>query len=240
MSRGYRLSGASVRYGSHLALSVDALDLSPGELTVIVGPNGAGKSTLVALLAGLRRYGGICELDGRPLRAWTRTELSRAAAFVPQSVDLQFPFTAYEVALMGRAPHADRLFESPADHAHVEQSMRETGTFELRDRDFRTLSGGEKQRVVLAAALAQSAPVLLLDEPAAHLDPKYQLAVYSLLAARAKSGALVAAVTHDLRLSRRFATRTIALRAGRIDAWDLDPSTFARVFDVDPEPWLGA
>ncbi len=242
----YRLRAVTVRYGKTEALRAASLELRGGEFVGIVGPNGAGKSTLVSLLAGLRReFDGSCELDGRPIGDWPRRELSRAAAHIPQSVDLRFPFTAAEVAMMGRAPHASGMFESPDDAARTRAAMEETDCARFASRDFRTLSGGEKQRVVLAAALAQDARAILLDEPASSLDPKHQVAVHELLAARARAGRLVVAATHDLRLAARTCTRIVVLREGRVEADGppreaLEPATFSRVFEVDPGIWLGA
>lgn len=236
----YKIASASVRYGAKEALRCGALELASGEFVAVVGPNGAGKSTLVSMLAGLRRYAGSCKLDGREVRDWPRRELSRAVAFAPQSVDLQFPFTAREVALMGRAAHAQRMFESPDDVDTVETAMEQTSTLGLRDRDFRTLSGGEKQRVVLAAVVAQSAPAMLLDEPTAHLDPKHQLATYTMLARFAAAGKLVVCATHDLRLAREFCSRVVVLHEGSLAAEGLSPEVFSRVFEVDHRRWLGA
>jgi iron complex transport system ATP-binding protein len=236
----FRLEDAAVRYGSKEALRCGRLELGATEFVAVVGPNGAGKSTLVSMLAGLRDYTGACLLDDLEVRDWPRRGLSRAVAFAPQSVDLQFPFTSREVALMGRAPHARRMFDSPDDIDAADRAMADTDTLHLADRDFRTLSGGEKQRVVLAAAIAQSAPALLLDEPTAHLDPKHQLAAYDLLARQAASGKLVVVATHDLRLAREFCTRVVVLRQGAIVGEGLSPETFSNVFEVDHRRWLGA
>lgn len=235
-----RIAGATVHYGAKEALRCGTLEMASGEFVAVVGPNGAGKSTLVSMLAGLRGYGGSCLLEGREIRDWPRRQLSRAVAFAPQSVDLQFPFTAREVALMGRVAHAQRMFESPDDFAAVDRAMEETDTLHLCDRDFRTLSGGEKQRVVLAAAVAQSTPVMVLDEPTAHLDPKHQLAAFSMLVRFAHAGALVVAATHDLRLAREFCSRVVVLHEGNVVGEGLSAGVFSRVFEVDHQRWLGA
>lgn len=246
MSALFEVEHAEVRYGAIAALHADSLRADAGEFVAIVGPNGAGKSTLLSVMAGLRRdFTGACRLAGRDVREWPRREMSRKVAFVPQSVDLHFPFTGLEVALMGRAPCTDRLFESEEDVAAAHRALSLTHASDFAARDFRTLSGGEKQRVVLAAALAQEAVALLLDEPTAHLDPKHQVAVFELLASRARAGALAIIATHDLRLARRYCDRVVVLDRGRVAAAGsaneaLHPEIFARVFEVDPGLWLGA
>lgn len=242
----FEIEHAIVRYGSVEALHADSFRANGGEFVAIVGPNGAGKSTLLSVMAGLRRdFTGACRLEGRDVREWPRREMSRKAAFVPQSIDLHFPFTGLEVALMGRAPCTDRLFESEEDLAAAHRALSLTDASAFASRDFRTLSGGEKQRVVLAAALAQEPAAFLLDEPTAHLDPKHQVVVFELLAAKARTGALVVIATHDLRLARRYCGRAVVLERGRIAAAGaaaeaLHPEVFARVFEVDPGLWLGA
>jgi iron complex transport system ATP-binding protein len=246
----FSLAGAGLSYGAHTALSGITLDVRPGELTAIAGPNGAGKSTLVGVMAGLRpRYTGHCRLDGREVRDWPRRAFARAVSFVPQSLSLDFPFTAGQVVLMGRAPHADRLFEGPADHAAVERAMRLTDCAPFHHRDFRTLSGGERQRVILASALAQEPRFLLLDEPATFLDLRHQILMYRLLRDLCREGLGAVAVTHDLNTALTYADRVVLLDAGRV-AFDGTPSAaltterIAGIFGVNadvrplPRPWI--
>ena len=137
---------------------------------------------------------------------------------MPQSVRIEFPFTAEQVVLMGRTPHADTMFESDSDAEHVRRAMELTGTTEFQTRDFRSLSGGEKQRVIVASALAQSPEALLLDEPTTHLDIEHQVALYRLLRALARDGMLVISITHDLNLASSFADRIVVLRTGELVA----------------------
>jgi len=206
-------------------------------LVAIAGPNGAGKSTLLGLLARLRKpYRGSARYEGREIRDWPAREFARRVALLPQSVGVQFPFTAQEVVLMGRTPHAEGWFETDEDRDAAEQAMRTTDTLDFRARDFRTLSGGERQRVLLASALAQQPKVLLLDEPATFLDIKHQLASYRVLAELSKT-MLVVAVTHDLNLALQFASHALVLENGRLAAEGpplqvLDASHIARVFGV--------
>ena len=220
-------------YGLHEA----TLDFPRNGLITIAGPNGAGKSTLLGILAGLRSpYRGSCTFAGREVRQWPKREFARKAAFLPQSVRLEFPFTAEEVVLMGRTPYARGWFQTDEDRSAAEEAMTTTDTLAFRGRDFRTLSGGEAQRVILASALTQRPEVLLLDEPATHLDLRHQLSLYRLLGELSKS-LLVVAVTHDLNLALQFSSRIMVLEDGRI-AGDgaphevLNPELISRVFGV--------
>ena len=220
-------------YGLHDA----SFELPPHGLISIAGPNGAGKSTLLGILAGLRSpYRGSCTYDGREMRQWPRRDFARSVAFLPQSVRLEFPFTAEEVVLMGRTPYASGWFQTPEDRAAAEEAMTTTDTLAFRARDFRTLSGGERQRVILASALTQRPRVLLLDEPATHLDLRHQLSLYRLLSELAKT-LLVVAVTHDLNIALQFSDRVMLLADGRIagdgaPAEVLNPGLIAQVFGV--------
>jgi len=220
-------------YGLHDA----SFELPQNGLITIAGPNGAGKSTLLGILAGLRSpYLGSCTYGGREVRHWPRRDFARSVAFLPQSVRLEFPFTAEEVVLMGRTPYASGWFQTPEDRAAAEDAMTTTDTLAFRARDFRTLSGGERQRVILASALTQRPRVLLLDEPATHLDLRHQLSLYRLLSELAKT-LLVVAVTHDLNIALQFSDRVMLLADGRV-AGDgaptevLNPGLIARVFGV--------
>ncbi len=234
----YQSAGLRVFYGEREALRGISVELRAGELTAIVGPNGAGKSTWMAALAGVRTdYRGSCLFDGREVSTWNKRQLARRAAFIPQNVRLEFPFTAEQVVFMGRTPHCRGLFETEADRRAVERAMALTDAAEFAERPFGDLSGGEKQRVILASALAQEPDALLLDEPTTYLDLKHQLSLYSLLRDLARQGKAVIAVTHDLNLAAAFADRVIALKDGVIAA-DGDAAevvreqTIAAVFDT--------
>ena len=217
MSALYELASAGVRYGETYVLRDVTLRFESPEMVALVGPNGAGKSTLLSVMTGLREeYLGECRFQGREVGDWPRKAFARQVAFVPQSLKLDFPFTAGQVAMMGRSPHVGGLFESEADHAAVKHALNLTDAWEFREREFRSLSGGERQRVVLAAALAQDPRVLLLDEPTTFLDLGHQLAIYKLLRQLADSGILVIAVTHDLNLASAFSHRVVALKGGRM------------------------
>ena len=198
-------------YGLHEA----SFELPTNGLITIAGPNGAGKSTLLGIMAGLRSpYSGSCTYAEKEVRQWRRREFAQKVAFLPQSVRMEFPFTVEEVVLMGRTPYASGWFQTAEDRTAAEESMTTTDTLVFRGRDFRSLSGGEAQRVVLASALTQRPEVLLLDEPATHLDLRHQLSLYRLLVDLAKS-LLVIAVTHDLNLALQFSDRVMVLEDGR-------------------------
>jgi iron complex transport system ATP-binding protein len=239
----FRLTGVGKSYDQARVLEDVTVRLSGPCMAAITGPNGAGKSTLLGIMAGLRRdYEGECLLNGVEARRWKPAEFARIVSFVPQSLRLDFPFTAEQVVLMGRTPYAGGLFESPEDWQAVEEAMRLTDTLAFRQRDFRSLSGGERQRVVLASALAQKPRVLLLDEPTTFLDLEHQVAIYRLLRQVSREGVMVVAVTHDLNLAASYSDRILVLRRGALvaDAPPCDALTAERiraVFGVEAE-WV--
>ncbi len=211
-----------------------------GACWAVVGPNGAGKSTLLRLMAGLYEPdGGDVLLGGRPLSSLPVRDRARKVALVPQRVSNDLDLTARELVLMGRYPHRSfGLFESGADYGIVERAMVVTETMEFADRKMATLSGGEAQRVHIAAALAQQPSVLLLDEPTASLDLKHQLRIFELLRDRAREdGLAVVVVTHDVNLAGRYSSDVLVLCDGRVAATGkpdevLTPEILASVFEV--------
>ncbi len=208
-------------------------DVSPGEFVGLMGRNGAGKSTLLDLIAGLRQPSrGAVLVDGRSLEEWNHNELARIVSHLPQLVQADVGFTAEQLVLMGRYPHADRWFESEADREAVQQAMTRCDCLQFRRRRLHTLSGGERQRVLLAACLAQQPRLLLLDEPATYLDVDQQLHCFSILRDQVNRGATCVAVTHDINLALTFCTRIIVL-AGHTVARDV--STEAA---LDHPAWL--
>ena len=210
---------ASFSYGECEVLRNVSLTFQAGEMVAIAGPNGAGKSTLAGVMCGLRRgYGGECRYNGREVSAWRRNLFAREVSFVPQSLRVEFPFTAMQVVYMGRTPFCDGMYESPDDHEHVEEAMRMTDTLRFANRDFNSLSGGERQRVILASALAQTPKTLILDEPTAFLDIEHQIAIYRILRDLCAKGILVLAVTHDLNLAASYSSRVVLLHRGEVAA----------------------
>ncbi len=193
-----------------------SLHASEGEVLGIVGPNGSGKSTLLRLMAGfLTPSGGAVSLDGQPLRALKRRRLATRLAFLPQSTGAGFRFSAREVVAMGRYPYQGAFgLLGTEDVRVVERAMAETGTADLADRMFTTLSGGEKQRVLIGATLAQEPAVMLLDEPTAALDIHHQCDVLDLLWQLSRKGIAVVMVTHDLNAAGQFCDRLALLSEG--------------------------
>lgn len=192
------------------------LRVKAGELIGILGPNGAGKSTFLKILCGtLRNYQGRVMVDGIDLRSLSSREMAKKVAIVPQDSLLGFDFTALEVVLMGRNPYQRRFGrEKVDDFRTVAESMMETKTWELRDRLFTQLSGGEKQRVVIAQALAQRSQILLLDEPTSHLDISYQIETMELVHKKSEEGITVIAVLHDINLAAQYCQKVLLLSDG--------------------------
>jgi iron complex transport system ATP-binding protein len=199
---------------TNVSVSVDR-----GGILGILGPNGSGKTTLLRLLAGmLRPQSGSITLDGAPIDGMPRQALARRIAIVPQETHLAFDYSVLEIALMGRYPHLGPFeLEGPRDVAIARDALAATGTAALERRQFATLSGGEKQRVIIASALAQEANILLLDEPTASLDIGYQFEIASLLTRLSQSRDLTIAVaTHDLNFAAGLCHSLAMLSEGRL------------------------
>jgi iron complex transport system ATP-binding protein len=200
--------------------AVDALefDVRRGEILGVIGPNSAGKTTVVRLLtAVLTPARGAITLEGTPLAAIAARDLARHVAVVPQELPQGFPFTVEQLVLMGRYPHgAGRFFESEDDRRIAREAMAVVGVLDLAAAPLDRLSGGERQRAVLARALAQRPRVLVLDEPTAHLDLRYQAACGELLRRLSRQhGVTVVLVSHDLNLAAELADRLLLLAGGR-------------------------
>lgn len=217
-----RLSARGVTVTPHGAAGpvlVDAgIDVRAGELHALVGPNGAGKSTLFGVLAGdiTADVGGV-SLDGRPLGSIPPRLLARQRAVLLQQNAVSFPFTVEQVVRMGRAPWARTPAEDDDDPA-VARALEVTDLVPLAGRGVTSLSGGERARAALARVLAQACDVLLLDEPTAALDLKHQEDVLRIARDRAREGAAVAVVLHDLNAALRVADRVTLLSRGRVVA----------------------
>jgi iron complex transport system ATP-binding protein len=211
---------------------------SPGEIWCIAGPNGAGKTTLISTLAGLLRpAAGHVELDGVPLAAWPPTRLAQRRAVMPQTAHDAFSASVLDVVLLGRYPYLTGWgWESAADRAAAHEALDALALTRLAARDVLSLSGGERQRVALAAALCQDAPLLLLDEPLAHLDVHHQIDCLTALARWMRACARIVLFScHDLNLARRFATHALLLDgAGKVHAGAvadvLTPALASRAF----------
>jgi iron complex transport system ATP-binding protein len=212
--------------GWHVAgkkiLSAVDLEIESGECVVIVGPNGAGKTTLLRLMAGLLPpTAGRLAWEGRPYSALGRKDLARRIAYVPQSRPLQVPLTVEQLVVLGRYPYLSPFRWSPReeDFASVARALDLAGITELRGRRLEELSGGERQSAYIAAALAQEAEILILDEPTTHLDPHHQRQIAALVYRLSRDAGLgVVLATHDLNFAGMLAQRIVALRAGSVVA----------------------
>ena len=195
-----------------------SLALAPGEVLAVLGPNGAGKSTLLRCLAGALTPKGRVELGGRPLSDIPPTERARLLAFVPQHVPARLPLTVFEAVLMGRRPYLSWR-PRPEDLDAVWEALGMLGLSDLAAREFGEISGGQRQKVSLARALAQQSRLLVMDEPTSSLDLKHQMEVMALLCSLAEeqdTGVVLA--VHDLNLAARFASRVLLLHRGRVFA----------------------
>jgi iron complex transport system ATP-binding protein len=216
--------GLRCGYGGCEVLSGADLSAGPGEFVGLLGPNGSGKTTLLrAVTRVARASAGSIAVGGDPIERLSARDLARRVAVIPQETDAAFPFTVAEVVEMGRYAHAGPFDRRTArDGAAVRRAMEQAGVEAFRDRDFGALSSGERQRVLFARALAQEAPILLVDEPTAHLDIRHQVGMLELLRALTAgvggSPRAVVAVLHDLNLAARYCTRVALLAGGRIVA----------------------
>jgi len=228
----------TLSYGERVALRDVSLSLARGELLGVVGPNASGKSSLIrAITRVVPPLRGEVWLEGSPVRDLSQRELALRVAVVPQNPYLPEAFTALEVVLMGRTPHLGLLqSEGRADVAAVRRALEQTDAWDLAARRIGELSGGERQRVVVARALAQETPLLLLDEPTAHLDVGHQAAVLNLVRWLCRSeGKAVLAVVHDLTLAAQYCDRLAMLSEGRLVATGsphevLSPEVLASVY----------
>jgi iron complex transport system ATP-binding protein len=222
-----RIENLFVSYGPRRVLHDVSLQVNSGEVTALIGPNGAGKSTLVRAVSGVIPLdGGTIRTNGDNLAVMPPMQRARYLAVVPQAVSLPPAFTVWETVLMGRTPYLNFLGQTSAsDEDMVRRALQRVEALDLAERRVGELSGGEQQRVLLARALAQSTPILLLDEPTAHLDLQHQVSLMEMVRQLAHrdpltgaGGLAVLAALHDLNLAARYADRVALLVAGEIKA----------------------
>jgi iron complex transport system ATP-binding protein len=222
-----------------LAVRDIGLAAAPASMTAIIGANGSGKSTLIRMLAGrLRPASGRILLDGTALEKWQPRLRAREIAYMPQTTAAAFPFRVLDVVLSGRTPHvAPWRLETSRDRDRAMEALESVSAAHLADRPITSLSGGERQMVVLARALAQEPRLLLLDEPATSLDLKHRAGLMRTLARlRVQRGLSVIMITHDLQLTGSLFDRVIALRSGEVMAQGnpdevLQSGLLAEIFD---------
>lgn len=192
--------------------------LLSGEFVGLLGPNGSGKTTVIRALSGVAEpFDGTIWLEGKNLKSISRKERAQIIAVVPQEAHFAFPFSVREIVLMGRAPHQKQFaFDSAEDVAIAKQAMEMTDCLQFEGRTIDTLSGGEKQRVLLARALAQKPKILLLDEPASHLDLAHQQSLFELLKKLHQEGMTLLCVFHDINLAALCCQRLLFLKEGEL------------------------
>jgi iron complex transport system ATP-binding protein len=212
-----RLESLSIGYDRRPSVSGIELEVKPGDVIATLGRNGSGKSTLLKTIAGLvPPVSGRVLVEDRDVASLGPRERARKIAFVPQQETPMFEFTVRQIVLMGRIAAGTGLFETAEDQVVAEEAMRRTDLLPLADRSFQKISGGERQRALIARAIAQEAKVLLLDEPNAHLDLEHQAELVSLLRSLAGQGYTVLAALHDLSLASVLAPRALLLHQGEV------------------------
>lgn len=204
-------------YGGKPVLAGLSLAVQAGERVALLGPNGSGKSTLLRAFAGLLKPdSGEVRLSGEPVGKLSVREIARRVATVPQEETPRFAFTVRQMVTMGRLARSAGLFDTAEDREEADRAMDLADCLRLEDRPVGELSGGERQRVLIARALAQGAPLVLLDEPTSHLDPAHQLATARLIRELSDRGVATITAIHDLNFAGRVAERAILLEGGRI------------------------
>jgi ABC-type cobalamin/Fe3+-siderophores transport system ATPase subunit len=237
-----RLTGVTVVYRERAVLDAVDVVIEPGERVALIGPNGAGKSTLLRVASGLLRPSkGHAELGGAAVIDLDRLEVARRLAVVPQQATLPFATRVEEVVGLGRLPHEHPLRGArPSDRAAIAGAIERVGVGHLLGRDVRELSLGERQLVLIALAVAQATPLLVLDEPTVHLDLRHQVGAMELLVdLNERDGTTILAVLHDLGMAAHFFPRLVLLDRGRVVADGapdevLTPDRIRDVFGVDP------
>ena len=228
-------------YGKKQILNDINFSVSQGEYVSVIGPNGAGKSTLLKCINRITKGPeGSIELFGKNLNDYSQKDLGRMIGYVSQTSEQLFPFTVFEFVLMGRYPYRSPLSRvTKQDKAAIDQALSMTGLTDFVDRKVNTLSGGERQKVYLAGALAQQPKILLLDEPTAHLDPKYHAEIQKTISdICAHMGMTILHVTHDLNHIFSWSQKVIAIKEGRLYRMGvpevlLTPEYLKDIFETD-------
>ena len=222
MSDIIRIKQLSAGYNGKEVLHAVDLNISQGDYVSIIGPNGAGKSTLIKCINRILQFKeGIIELFGRSLTQYAQKDLGKLIGYVPQTQEQSFSYTVHDFVMMGRYPYLNPFVRTTADDEKVVNEVLHT--IELTDfaqRKVNRLSGGERQKVYLAASLAQQPKILLLDEPTAHLDPKYHMEIQKIISDISKQyGITVLHVTHDLNHIVAWSKKILAIKDGRIHSY---------------------
>jgi len=229
----------------HLLKDV-SFEMKENETLMVIGPNGAGKTTLIKAIMQSVPHEGKAFLDGKDIATIPSRELAREIGVLTQNSSQQFSFTGYEVVCLGRYAHHKGLFSKldALDEAKIAEAFRMTGTEHLRDRSITTLSGGELQRIFLAAVFAQDPKILILDEPTNHLDIQYQIGIFDTLREWVKGeGRSVIAVVHDLNIVYTYGAKALLLNRGEVCAYGgvedvLNRENLKAVYEVDVAEWM--
>ena len=221
MTAAIHIKNLNYAYGDTSVLNRLSFEIRQKDFFIIIGPNGSGKTTSLKLFAGiLKTTPGRIDLFDNPISSYSRRALARRIAFVPQTIPVDFPFTVFEVVLMGRAPHLGMLgLEQDKDLKIAGQVMAITGIDHLADRRLFQLSGAERQRVFIARAICQGSQMILLDEPTASLDLAHQTRVMDLMSRlKAEKDITIVMVSHDVNLAAMYGSHLLLLKAGDIVA----------------------
>ncbi len=219
MNKAMDIKNITFKYDESVILDKIAFSIKKGSFITIIGPNGSGKSTLLKLMtANLMPDSGEMVLWDKALKAYSTKDLARNVAVVPQESNIQYDFTVYDIVLMGRYPHIKRFErEDPEDHDKVKIALLRTNTWHLKDRSINEISGGERQRVIIAKALAQETKVIILDEPTSSLDIHHQLEILDLLKElNEETGVTIIMVLHDINLAARYSQEVVLLHLGNL------------------------
>ncbi|MBQ2699930.1 MAG: ABC transporter ATP-binding protein [Clostridia bacterium] len=236
----------TVRYGDYTVLKDLSFHLHEGQWLMLAGPNGAGKSTLIEAISQGAPYTGRFLLDGKDIRAYKATQLARKVGVLAQKNAVGYAYSVEEVVSLGRYAYTSSFLSAHDEGGRdlVDQALEMTGLTSLRHASVLTLSGGELQRTFLAQVFAQNPQILILDEPANHLDLVYQKHIFSLIQQWLKQpGRAVISVVHDLSLARKYGTHAVLMHKGRSIAQGrihevLTPENLAVVYDMDVHQWM--
>lgn len=241
-----KASHITVRYGEHTVVDDLSFQLQEGQWLMLAGPNGAGKSTLIETISQGVPYAGAIELEGQDIRRYKAAQLARKIGVLAQKNSVGYAYSVEEVVGLGRYAYTSNFLSTRDEGGRdqVEKALELTGLLDLRRASVLTLSGGELQRTFLAQVFAQNPQLLILDEPANHLDLVYQKHIFSLISQWLKQpGRAVLSVVHDLSLARRYGTHAVLMNRGRcaaqgeIDAV-LTPENLRSVYDMDVYAWM--
>jgi len=241
-----KAENVTVRYGEHTVVDGLSFHLKEGQWLMLAGPNGAGKSTLIHAVSQGVPYTGRISLAGKDIRRFRPAQLAQKIGVLSQKNNVGYSFTVEEVVSLGRYAHSRGIFANGDDsgEARVENALKLTGLEHLRNASVLTLSGGELQRTFLAQVFAQDPEILILDEPANHLDLVYQKHIFSLIQEWLKQpGRAVLSVVHDLSLAKRYGTHGVLMDHGKCIAYGaldevLTPENLRDVYDMDVYAWM--